>query len=258
MWGFTIKKAFFDFWDHLFLVIILNLGFLLLLAVPLLLPSWLYRFGVVPSAVAFVAGILLLFLYGGTVSFMMKEVAYYRDPGAAEFLAFFKESWPSSLVFGGIVVLHLFILMVAFPVYASMKSILGTMALVLIFWFSVLWFLSSLYYFPLRTQVDSNVKKILKKCFLVFFDNTGFTLFLAVGAALIFVISFFTAFLLPGFTGILLWLQVGFKLRLLKYDYLETHPQSDRKQIPWDILLVEERERVGKRTLKGMIFPWKE
>ncbi len=107
MWGFTIKKAFFDFWDHLFLVIILNLGFLLLLAVPLLLPSWLYRFGVVPSAISFVVGILLLFLYSGAVSFMMKEVAYYKDPGVGEFIQFFKESWPSSLVFGGIVVLHL-------------------------------------------------------------------------------------------------------------------------------------------------------
>jgi len=258
MWGFTIKKAFFDFWDHLFLVIILNLGFLLLLAVPFLLPSWLYRFGVVPSAISFVTGILLLFLYSGVVSFMMKEVAYYRDPGTAEFVQFFKESWPSSLVFGGIVVLHIFVLMVAFPVYASMKSIFGTVALVLIFWFSVLWFLSSLYFFPLRTQVDSNVKRILKKCFLVFFDNTGFTVFLAVGAAIIFVISFLTAFLLPGITGILLWLQVGFKLRLLKYDYLEKNPHANRKQIPWDILLTEDREHVGKRTLKGMIFPWKE
>ncbi|GAB4225347.1 MAG: hypothetical protein Kow009_16610 [Spirochaetales bacterium] len=258
MWGFTIKKAFFDFWDHLFLVIILNLGFLLLLAIPLLLPSWMYRFGVIPSALSFVLGILILFLYSGAVSFMMREVAFYRDPGVKEFVRFFQESWPSSLVLGSLAVLHLFILMVAFPVYASMKSIFGTVALVLIFWFSVLWLLSSLYFFPLRTQVDSSVKKILKKCFLVFFDNTGFTLFLAVGAVSIFLLSFFTAFLLPGFTGILLWLQVGFKLRLLKYDYLESHPQADRKQIPWDTLLTEERERVGKRTLKGMIFPWKE
>ncbi|MCX7788769.1 MAG: hypothetical protein N2442_13860 [Spirochaetes bacterium] len=258
MWGFTIKKTFFDFWDHLFLVVILNVGFLLLLAVPFLLPPWLYRFGVVPSAISFVVGILLLFLYSGAVSFMMKEVAYYRDPGMTEFIQFLKESWPSSLVFGGIVVCHLFVLMVAFPVYASMKSIFGTIALVLIFWFSVLWFLASLYFFPLRTQVDSNLKKILKKCFLVFFDNTGFTVFLAIGAAILFVLSFLTAFLLPGLTGILLWFQVGFKLRLLKYDYLETHPQVDRRQIPWDSLLTEDRERVGKRTLKGMIFPWKE
>jgi hypothetical protein len=44
----------------------------------------------------------------------------------------------------------------------------------------------------------------------------------------------------------------------MKYDYLEENPRADRKHIPWETLLREERERVGKRTLKGMIFPWKE
>jgi uncharacterized membrane protein YesL len=258
MIGFTIKKTFFDFWDHLFPVVILNLGFILLAAIPLVVPSWLYRFGAGASATSFVLGILILFLYAGTVSFMMYEVACYRQPGFQEFIQFFKESWPTSLAFGGIAILHIVILMVAFPVYASIKSILGPIALVLLFWISVLWILSSLYFFPIRVQLDTNFKKILKKCFLVFFDNTGFTVFLALGAAVIFVLSAFTAFLLPGVTGILLWFQVGFKLRLLKYDYLEQHPDADRKHIPWDTLLEEERERVGKRTLKGMIFPWKE
>jgi hypothetical protein len=56
----------------------------------------------------------------------------------------------------------------------------------------------------------------------------------------------------------LIWLQAGFKLRLLKYDYLENDSDANRKRIPWDALLIDERERVGKRSLRGMIFPWKE
>ena len=48
------------------------------------------------------------------------------------------------------------------------------------------------------------------------------------------------------------------KLRLYKYDYLEENPDAKRNDIPWDALLIDERERVGKRTLRGMIFPWKE
>ena len=64
--------------------------------------------------------------------------------------------------------------------------------------------------------------------------------------------------MLPGLTTVLLWANVGLKLRLIKYDYIESHPDANRKQIPWDALLVDEKERVGKRTLKGMIFPWKE
>ena len=72
------------------------------------------------------------------------------------------------------------------------------------------------------------------------------------------VVSFFTALLLPGIATIMLWWNIAFKLRLYKYDWLEQNPGANRRRVPWDALLVEDRERVGKRTLKGMIFPWKE
>ena len=71
-------------------------------------------------------------------------------------------------------------------------------------------------------------------------------------------VSIFTAFLFPGFGGLLVWHQAAMRLRLYKYDYLEENPGANRKKIPWDGLLVEEKEKVGKRTLRGMIFPWKE
>ena len=39
MIGFYIKKAFFDAWDHLFSLILLNLGFVLALGLGFLLPG---------------------------------------------------------------------------------------------------------------------------------------------------------------------------------------------------------------------------
>ena len=95
--------------------------------------------------------------------------------------------------------------------------------------------------------------------------------------------------LLPGPASAVLLLTVAFKLRMYKYDYLEEQQQSDaaqpdaaqadaaqadtgqpdveqaggrrrrvRVRVPWDALLAEDREQVGVRTLRGMIFPWKE
>ena len=64
--------------------------------------------------------------------------------------------------------------------------------------------------------------------------------------------------MLPGISAVVLWISVGLKLRLYKYDYLEKNPEANRKKIPWDALLVADKDRVGKRTLRGMIFPWKE
>jgi hypothetical protein len=98
---------------------------------------------------------------------------------------------------------------------------------------------------------------MLKKSFLLFLDNPGFTFGLFLGSLLILALSMFTAGLLLGIGTLLLWQNAGLKLRMYKYDHLEKHPE-DRRRIPWDALLVEDRERVGKRTLKGMIFPWKE
>ena len=69
---------------------------------------------------------------------------------------------------------------------------------------------------------------------------------------------------------------------MYKYDFLEERQQASadqtsadqegtdegqveqaggkrrRVRIPWDALLAEDREQVGVRTLRGMIFPWKE
>jgi len=56
----------------------------------------------------------------------------------------------------------------------------------------------------------------------------------------------------------MIWHQAALKLRLKKYDYLEENPEANRKQIPWDALLIDERNKVGPRTFKGMIFPWKD
>jgi len=258
MSGFTVKKAFFDFWDNLFKTIVLNFGYILLASVPVFLPYWLYQIHTVAAVAAFVAGVLLICGYTGAAALIARDISDYGNPGFREFFGYLKESWGTSLAFGFIVVAHIAILMVAFPVYASMKNVFGIAAMVFIFWFSVIWALSCQFYFPLRARLDRNPLKIVKKCFLLFFDNTAFTIFLAFGSILIVVLSSFTAFLLPGFAAVLIWLQVGFKLRLLKYDHLEKNPEADRRKIPWEALLVEEEERVGKRTLRGMIFPWKE
>ena len=47
------------------------------------------------------------------------------------------------------------------------------------------------------------------------------------------------------------------KLIMLKYDYLEENPDVDRKHLPWEDILFDEKEKVGPRTFRNMIFPWK-
>lgn len=255
---FLVKKAFFDMWDNFLSVILMNLGFIILMTIPILLPAPLAGISVALALIAQVIGILLLFVYGGGVSMACRSIANYERPEFKEFFQHIKDTWVSSLVLGGIFVAIIVVLWIGIPVYAAMGNMLGLAALVFLFWALVIWLLAAQFYFPIRAQLDSKIGKIIKKSFIIFFDNTIFAVMVGIGTILIALGSVFTALLIPGITGVLLWHQDALKLRLLKYDYLEKNPEADRKNIPWDALLIDDRERVGKRTLRGMIFPWKE
>jgi uncharacterized membrane protein YesL len=262
MFGFYIKKAFFDMWDNLFRIIILNLGYIAVMGIAVVVPYLGQYITFLPQSVAFFIvlflSIAVLSVYSGTASCITKEIADYQEPGFKDFLPYLKETYKPSLIFALANTAVFFLLSLAMPFYLSLKSLLGPLAFAFLFWLSVIWVISIQFFFPLQSRFDKSFKKNIKKIFLVFFDNTAFSIGVFIGTIVIFVASTFTAFMLPGLATILLWANVGLKLRLYKYDYIESHSGADRKKIPWDALLVDEKERVGKRTLKGMIFPWKE
>jgi uncharacterized membrane protein YesL len=255
---FMVKKAFFDMWDHFLSVVLINLGFIVLLTIPLLLPSVLVDLSVYAALASQVIGGLIAFVYAGTISMAARDIANYERPEFGKVLEYLRDTWKSSLVLGLIWAAVVLIVVVGFPVYANMGNLLGLAAIVFLFWALVIWTLASQFYFPVRAQLDTKIGKVIRKSFIIFFDNTFFAIVTGIGSALIIVGSVFTALLIPGIAGLLIWHQVGLKLRVLKYDYLEENPDANRRQIPWDALLIDERERVGKRTLRGMIFPWKE
>lgn len=256
MFGFLVKKAFFDMWDNMFRIIIMNLGYIVILGI-----FWLaIEAAVIPvlSIALLIVGIAGFAIYTGAVSRMCAEIADYKQPGFRDFLGFVKESFPSSLLLALIILVYIFVISVAFRFYGGMKSLAGPLAVALLFWVTVAGLLSLQYFFPIQSRLDRKFRKIFRKTFLVFFDNPGFSIGLFLVAFIVLVVSILTALLLPGIASLLLWWNVAFKLRMYKYDWLEKNPGENRKRIPWDALLIEDRERVGKRTLKGLIFPWKE
>ena len=254
---FFIKKAFFDMWDNLLTLVLINLGFMLAMAAVVYLP-YLLSFSSVLSLAGLAAGLLFFNVYAGGAARLTGDMADFNSVGFADLIRYLRETLNASLTLGAITVAQVVVLAVAFPFYLNVGGVTGLAAMSLIFWISIIWWLASQYFFPVRHRLDREVGKILKKCLILFFDNTGFTIFLGIGSLVILVASAFTAFLLPGFGAVLLWHQVGTRLRLYKYDYIEENPDASRKRIPWSALLMEDRERVGPRTLRGMIFPWKE
>jgi hypothetical protein len=127
-----------------------------------------------------------------------------------------------------------------------------------VFWFTVFGLISFQYYFTICARIGTNLKKAFRKCMIISLDNSGFSLFLLLHNIVGLILSSFLVFLLPGPAGALLYLDEALRLRLLKYDWLEANPGANRRKIPWDAILIEERERTGTRTFRNFVFPWKD
>jgi hypothetical protein len=255
MIGFLIKKNFFDLWDNLFRIALLNLGFIASLAIPVFLPPFLG--GALGLGLLFI-GILWCFVYLSAVALSLKSVSDYSSFGFADFFANLKIVWPLGLIAGALVFVCYLLVTMVIPFYLAMNSMIGLLLAAVIFWTLVVGALSLQFFFAVRTRLDTKLAKILKKCFIIFFDNPGFALFVFFSNLLMLIISVFLAFLFPGPAGMLLYLDEALRLRLLKYDWLEVNPDANRRQIPWDAILIDERDRTGTRSFKSFIFPWKD
>jgi hypothetical protein len=257
MVGFLIKKAFFDGWDNLLTLLVLNLGFTLLFGLGIVLPGSLNAPLWLSIALAALT-LLLVSVWWSACVYALNGVADFSSFRYSGLAASFKASLAPGLQVGGFLAALLVVVSVGLPFYLSLGGFMGTLAAGVVFWCAVMLILALQYYIPVRSRLGGGFKKNLRKSFLLFLDNPGFSLFLLFYNLIGLAVSFFLVGLLPGLAGVALALDDALRLRLYKYDWLEAHPEGSRKEVPWDDLLVEDRELVGKRTLKGMFFPWKE
>jgi hypothetical protein len=261
MIGFLIKKTFFDLWDNLFRVALLNLGFIVSAAFPVFIPNLLSGVPVL-SAASLVAGVLWCVVYLAAAASSLKSVSDYGAFGFGDFFRNLKAIWPAGLVMGALVFVLGLLIFLIIPFYLNINSLLGLFLAAVVFWTVVVAVLSFQFFFAVRARLDTKLTKVIKKSFIFFFDNPGFCLFSFIHNTALLALSVLLAFLFPGPAGILLYLDEALRLRLLKYDWIEANAAgaetAKRRKIPWDALLIEEREKTGTRTLKSFIFPWKD
>jgi hypothetical protein len=257
MIGFMLKKWFYDLWDHMLALALINIGFLVSLAIPLAAPSALSAMPILSYAVA-VVGIVWCSTYLCAAATMMRILSDGKNFSFGEFFEAIKKSWLAGVMTGVVVVGLAYCILVAIPFYLGSGSTLGLVAAATLFWMILLLFFALQFYPAFRAREPGKPKEAIRKCLALFFDNTPFSIFTALASTILFAASFFVAFMLPGPAGCLLLLDEAVRLRMMKYDYLAANPEADRKRIPWDVILAEEKELTGTRSLKSLIFPWKQ
>ena len=260
MIGFLIKKTFFDTWDNMFRIALLNLGFIASLAIPVFLPGLFANTALV--LVILGIGTLWCAVYLAAAALSLKAISDYGSFGFGDFFRNLKSGLPAGLCVGAVVIALWAMASLVIPFYLSMGSVIGLLLAAVIFWTMVLALLSLQFFFAVRARLDTKLTKVFKKCVIICFDNPGLAIFSLLHNTVMLVLSVLLAFLIPGPAGILLFLDEALRLRLLKYDWLEANPdpgvRPGRRNIPWDAILIDEREKTGTRSFKSFIFPWKD
>lgn len=258
MIGFLVKKGFFDVWDNLISLIVMNLGYLGVLGL-IVLSSYVGESSVAGGYGLIALALLYMSLYSLGTSGVTFGLSRYKKLGFRAFKDAFRNRFSHA-------VLHFFLcfaivlcVLIVIPFYFSMQNMLGLCLGMLLFWVILALVLALQFYYPLcfHCEADSPVTT-LKKCFAVFGDNLGTSFFLVLRTVIDLALTVLTASLIPGFSGIGLSRMDTVRLLMKKYEFLSNNPGTTKKDIDWEDLLYEEKELVGPRSLKGMIFPWKD
>jgi hypothetical protein len=255
MFLFLIKKAFFDFWDHLGAILIINFGYFAIFAIAVYVPSNFPQHHFL-SLITYFIKFFLFFLYTGAVNRMIKQYANFSSAAFSDFIPHLKASWVSSFLFSSFLMGIFLIGMASLNYLKYLPGFMSALGFAMLFWVIVICFMILPYYFPFNAGSNGNFLTCLKKATLMFMDNVFFSSALLIGALIISGISTLFLFIIPGIGMLLLWYHVAVRLRLAKYDFLEQNPNTKCWNIPWKEILKGDMERLSSRTLKRLIFPW--
>lgn len=258
MIGFLIKKVFFDIWDNLLMLVLMSFGFIVPLAL-FVVCGYISDTSPVFSMILLVLSVLIFSMYSLGVNGVVVGYSSCRKGGFRAFKDAFRFHIGHALLHFGICLALAFMGIFGIPFYFSMGSYFGLILGFLIFWIIVAFILALQFFFPLCFHMEADgAFKTLKKCFLLVSDNFGTTLFLVLRTIIDLALTILTATMIPGLAGIALSRMDTVRILMKKYDFLEANPDCNRRNINWDDILYEDRELVGPRSIKNMIFPWKD
>lgn len=265
MFGFFIKKNFFDGWDNCLYLLIPNVVIAFFLSGTALGLYFLFK---LEKAFVFLLAVVIFVLAGGILASLVGAngknvyaVADYGTPALADYFkeipAAFKKYFGFGCLCSGIIVSAY----IGIPVYLGFENQFGVAFAVLLGFFVLVMAFVLQWFIPLTVIMNGDFKKTIKKCFIIFFDNTGFSFLMFLYSTLIFLVSCVIFLVLPGLSGVLLGQVNALRLRLYKYDWLEVHPDlktaKARKNIPWDDLLKEDRMNLGSRNFRSLFNSFK-
>ena len=265
MIGFYLKKNFCDGWDNILFLIVPNILTTLYAALAFFLLGLVFNLDS-PYALSLSCLAFIILLAFGMVLVMASAenaaaVANFQMPSLADYFKQIPKVFFDAIRYGTLIGALLVAAFIGVPVYFSAGGILGFALCATLIFFEAIFFLALQWFIPLRSLLGRNFVQTIKKCFVLFFDNSGFSVFVFFFNSFLLLLSFLIFCLVPGPAGVVLSGINALRLRLYKYDWLDAHPENKtpklRKKIPWAALIKEDEETLGPRGFKSFFMPWK-
>ncbi len=261
MFFFIIKKNFCDGWDNLLSVIVANLVFLFT-GIGLVLLNAFAISNMLLALLAFVFSAVVLSIEAFAFSDSAAHIANFEGIHILDFFKAIPGVLKDGTLFGLLNSAVFLISSFSIKYYFGMQTLFGFALGCGLVWIDFFYLLAIQWFIPIRGLMHNNFRKCLKKCFIILFDNTGFTLAYSLYNLILLILSVVCIGFFPSMSGILIGNTNALRILLYKYDYLEEHPElktkKERRQIPWEDLIAEDREILGPRKLRSFLFPWKD
>lgn len=254
---FLLKKSFFDSVDNFLGFIICNL----FSAIPIV---GLYFF-VKVNPEGFKPGMLvvafILFVLASIISFGINCISFawgnYRKSWLNEIKGNYKEHKGHCFLFVLMCVFILLSIAVCIPFYLNSLSYLGIFLAFFMVWLIIIVLVGLIYFCPLMKYFPNEKPgKTFVHSISLAFRNAGFTFFVLICTLVQFVVSVFTCSIIPGIAGMGLFQADAVRLLLLREKYMLDNNVSKRK-IDYSEFLFDEKENLGKRSIKHFFKPWK-
>lgn len=270
MIGFWLKKNLCDLWDNMLAVVVPNACLLVLALACTFMFS---AVGMIPQN----AGLQNIYSYAALyVACAMfctavlaagetaAKISRFESPSFTTFFAELRPCLKDGLLFALVVWLVISVATVTLPCYFLMwkdhGSFAGLILAMFVFWCVLVSVLSLQWFVPVRSLMHSSVAGCIKKSYVLFFDNAGFSLVMALNTVALCAISVVSLGTFPGVSGIAVTHTNALRLRMYKYDWLEVNPdltKEERRDVPWDDLLATDKKTLGPRKWRSFLFPWK-
>ena len=265
MIGFYLKKNFCDGWDNIFFLIVPNIIVTLYTALSFFILSVVFNiessFALPLSCLAFIVLTALGMVLVMANSENAAAIANFQMPTLAAYFRQIPKVFFDAVRYGALLGALVVVAFIGIPVYFSAGGVLGFALCATLIFFEAIFALALQWFIPLRALLGRGFVQTIKKCFVLFFDNTGFSVFVFFFNLFLLALSFMIFFLVPGTAGAVLSGVNALRLRLYKYDWLDAHPENKtpklRKKIPWAALIKEDEDNLGPRGFKSFFMPWK-